>query len=85
MTNEEKAREYTATKIKANPDAARWNTTTTYMSACEWKDKQFKKLVVWKLGSAHDAYVRSKPQDESYAKGKFDALDELYKELIKEE
>ena len=81
MTNSEKAREYAAEKFKVNPESKKWNITTTYMSACEWKDQQFKK------------YLEKKKVDLASRRAEVginiyvgqNLLDEIINELFKED
>lgn len=41
-TNEEKAREYQTSIERNNPSAEAYGFYNAYLSACEWKDQQFK-------------------------------------------
>lgn len=78
MTNEEKAKAHTAELIKANPDAKRWNSTTTYMSACEWKDAQFKEY----LDKKHEEFTIKGTWENSYDWGRRSAIEEIINELF---
>lgn len=70
MTNSEKAREYAAEKFKVNPESKKWNITTTYMSACEWKDQQFK------------AYFEKKKAEHKEGQIGYYIFDEIINELF---
>ena len=85
MTNSEKALEYAAEKFKVNPESKKWNITTTYMSACEWKDRQFKEYLEKKKADIEQGILHSNPLidgDRWYGRG--DIINEIINELFGE-
>ena len=84
MTNSEKAREYAAEKFKVNPESKKWNITTTYMSACEWKDQQFREFLEKKQQEIDNE--ESYCDADNYAKAeRIDVINEIINELFKED